>query len=82
MLLRREPRANLGEEGGGRLDALGSERVYKKAWELDRILDLFREERGEHFDPKMVDVFFDSLDEILEVRERYQDAQDLIELGE
>ncbi|HEU4965301.1 MAG TPA: HD domain-containing phosphohydrolase, partial [Bacilli bacterium] len=53
-------------------DALGSDRVYKKAWELDRILNLFREERGEHFDPKMVDVFFESLDKLLEIRNQYQ----------
>jgi response regulator RpfG family c-di-GMP phosphodiesterase len=54
-------------------DALGSDRVYKKAWELDRILNLFREERGSHFDPKLVDVFFSSLDELLRIKERYQD---------
>lgn len=58
-------------------DALGSDRVYKKAWELDRILNLFREERGEHFDPKMVDVFFDSLDQLLEIRNQYQDEYGL-----
>ncbi|MBO9599866.1 MAG: DUF3369 domain-containing protein, partial [Cohnella sp.] len=32
-------------------DALGSERVYKKAWELPEIIDLFKAERGKHFDP-------------------------------
>ncbi|MFC5451749.1 HD domain-containing phosphohydrolase [Paenibacillus aestuarii] len=56
-------------------DALGSERVYKKAWELDRILDLFREECGEHFDPKLVDVLFEQLPAILQVREAYSDTQ-------
>ncbi|BBH21458.1 hypothetical protein Back11_28030 [Paenibacillus baekrokdamisoli] len=54
-------------------DALGSERVYKKAWELDRILALFEEERGRHFDPDLVDVFMDNLPQILEVRENYVD---------
>lgn len=54
-------------------DALGSERVYKSAWEMDRILALFREERGIHFDPKLVDVFFASLDDLLKIKERYQD---------
>ena len=52
-------------------DALGSDRVYKRAWELERILDLFGEERGQHFDPRIVDVFFDNLPAILDVRERY-----------
>lgn len=54
-------------------DALGSERVYKKAWEIDRILKLFQEERGEHFDPEVVDVFIEQLPNILKVRDEYSD---------
>ncbi len=54
-------------------DALGSERVYKKAWELDRILNLFKEERGEHFDPKVVDTFFEQLTNIVKIRDAYSD---------
>jgi hypothetical protein len=52
-------------------DALGSDRVYKKAWELERILELFRQERGQHFDPDVVDAFFANLPAILNVREQY-----------
>ena len=33
-------------------DALGSDRVYKKAWKLDKILNLFKEEKGKQFDPQ------------------------------
>lgn len=54
-------------------DALGSDRVYKKAWELEKIYALFREERGEHFDPHLVDLFFENLDKILAVREAYKE---------
>ncbi len=54
-------------------DALGSDRVYKKAWELDRIVNLFKEERGQHFDPKVVDVFMEQLPKILKVRDAYKD---------
>lgn len=54
-------------------DALGSNRVYKKAWELDEIFELFKEERGKHFDPELVDLFFKHFDEINEVRLKYQD---------
>ncbi|MFB9752861.1 HD domain-containing phosphohydrolase [Paenibacillus hodogayensis] len=54
-------------------DALASDRVYKKAWELDRILNLFKEERGEHFDPAVVDVFFEQLPNILKIRDRFSD---------
>ncbi len=55
-------------------DALGHDRVYKKAWELDAILDLFKEERGRHFDPRLVDLFFDNLDRFLEIRDALQDT--------
>ncbi len=55
-------------------DALGSDRVYKKAWELERIINLFKEERGEHFDPQVVDAFLEQLPEILKVRDLYSDA--------
>ncbi len=56
-------------------DALGSERVYKGAWELEEILTYFRNERGHHFDPKLVDIFFDCLDEIIAIRDLYSDKK-------
>ena len=55
-------------------DALGSDRVYKKAWDDERIFTLFKEERGIHFDPKLVDIFFDNLDQFLKVREQFKDV--------
>lgn len=57
-------------------DALGSDRVYKKAWEDERIFTLFKEERGEHFDPRLVDIFFDHLDEFLAIRETFKDIHE------
>lgn len=54
-------------------DALASDRCYKKAWELDRIINLFKEERGNQFDPKLVDVFLENLDEMLVIKNRYND---------
>ncbi|WP_051321552.1 HD-GYP domain-containing protein [Chrysiogenes arsenatis] len=54
-------------------DALGSDRCYKSAWPLDRILNLFREERGQHFDPHLTDVFFDRLEEIVAIRDKFSD---------
>ena len=54
-------------------DALGHDRCYKKAWELDQILDLFTKERGGHFDPKLIDLFMLHLDTFLEIRDRFND---------
>ena len=54
-------------------DALGSDRVYKKAWPDDRIVKLFREERGKHFDPNLTDMFFDNIDKFYEIRDTFKD---------
>ncbi|RXJ58142.1 HD-GYP domain-containing protein [Candidatus Marinarcus aquaticus] len=54
-------------------DALGSDRCYKKAWDDERIFKLFKEERGKQFDPKLVDIFFEHLDEFLKIRETFKD---------
>ena len=55
-------------------DALGSDRVYKKAWDDEKIFALLKEERGKHFEPKLIDIFFENIDEILQVREEFQDT--------
>lgn len=54
-------------------DALGSDRCYKEAWSDERIFDLFQKERGEHFDPALVDIFFKHLDEFLLIRDKFKD---------
>lgn len=54
-------------------DALTHKRVYKDAWELDRVFDLIKEERGAQFDPQIVDIFFENLDQILEIKDQYPD---------
>jgi len=55
-------------------DALGSERCYKKAWPLDKILDLFKRETGKHFDPRLMALFMNNLDQFIAIRDRYQDT--------
>lgn len=54
-------------------DALGSPRVYKKPWVINDILNYFQEERGKHFDPVLVDILFENLDEFIGVKEKYID---------
>jgi len=55
-------------------DALGSDRVYKKAWEDERIFTLFKEEKGKHFDPKLIDLFFENLDDFKRIRDTFKDT--------
>jgi HD-GYP domain-containing protein (c-di-GMP phosphodiesterase class II) len=49
-------------------DALSSERCYKQAWHERRVLDTIRAESGGHFDPELVEIFFERLDEVREIR--------------
>lgn len=46
-------------------DALSSERPYKKAFPIPKCLGILDEERGQHFDPQIVDAFFARRTEIL-----------------
>ncbi len=54
-------------------DALGSDRCYKKAWPLEKVLELIRDQRGKHFDPDLVDLLLNNLPQFLAVRDRYKD---------
>jgi putative two-component system response regulator len=54
-------------------DAVLSERPYKPAYPLDEALDILRSGSGTQFDPRVVEVFFENLEEILEILERYRD---------
>ncbi|MGC8926549.1 MAG: GAF and HD-GYP domain-containing protein [Myxococcota bacterium] len=52
-------------------DALSSKRVYKEAWSEDRVLTTIKEESGKQFDPDMIEAFFDALDIIKNISEKY-----------
>jgi response regulator RpfG family c-di-GMP phosphodiesterase len=54
-------------------DALSSLRPYKEAWELPRILDYLRAERGQMFDPELVDALFFHLEEFLAIAKSLKD---------
>jgi response regulator RpfG family c-di-GMP phosphodiesterase len=47
-------------------DALASDRVYKKAWPLEKILKLLKEEKGKQFDPQLIQLFLDNIDRFLQ----------------
>lgn len=55
-------------------DVLGSARVYKEAWPLEKVLALFREERGRQFDPNLVDILFDHLSEFVSIGAELSDV--------
>ncbi|NOH98373.1 two-component system response regulator [Vibrio sp. 99-70-13A1] len=54
-------------------DALTSERPYKQAWSIEKAVSLLEEEKGQHFDPSLVDLFIENLPQILELKARFKD---------
>ena len=54
-------------------DALSPKRSYKEAWTEEKVLNVIKEERSKHFDPEVVDSFFDVLDVIRSIAQRYPD---------
>lgn len=54
-------------------DALSCERVYKKAWPIEKIIELIVFERGVHFDPTLVDLFMDNIDKFTAIALKYKD---------
>ena len=54
-------------------DAISSERPYKKAFPEDVTLKIVKEGIGKHFDPAVVNAFFDSLEDIKAIRSQYSD---------
>jgi putative two-component system response regulator len=56
-------------------DAITSKRVYKDAMNHEQTRNIIVSERGEHFDPRMVDVFLDVEDEFLAISSRYAEPE-------
>ncbi len=52
-------------------DALFSERVYKEAWDIEHVISWIAQQRGKHFDPQLVDIFLDSIDEFIAISEEF-----------
>lgn len=81
-----EKGAPLGRKGeeiplGGRIvavadvyDALSSKRVYKQAWDEQDVYDEMRKMSGTKFDPELVDIFFEVLPNIKQVKTLYPES--------
>ncbi|MBM6616590.1 HD domain-containing phosphohydrolase [Bacillus suaedaesalsae] len=55
-------------------DALSNDRIYKKAWKMEDVINYFREQRGKHFDPEIVDCLLSNLDEFIRINNLYKDV--------
>ena len=54
-------------------DALASERPYKKAFPEEKCLQIIGESAGSHFDPQVVEVFFQNIERIRNIRMKWRD---------
>ncbi len=54
-------------------DALTHKRIYKDSWELDDALRLIGEKSGIDFDPSLVDLFLENIDEMKGILDEYPD---------
>jgi putative two-component system response regulator len=55
-------------------DAVVTRRVYKVPFSNERAYEALREASGSHLDPRVVEAFFDSLDEVLQIQARFEEA--------
>lgn len=55
-------------------DALTSKRPYKEAFSLEKSYSIIKESSGTHFDPDLVNAFFESQDEIEKIYYEYREV--------
>ncbi len=55
-------------------DALTTKRPYKAAWSVNDAITEIKKECGAHFDPEIVAIFLQNIDEILNLKEQFSDT--------
>lgn len=54
-------------------DALTTDRVYRRAFDLTTALEMMREGRGTQFDAALLDTFFEAISDVLKIKEEHHD---------
>lgn len=55
-------------------DALVSKRPYKEAFSIEKTLKIMKDGQGKHFEPRLLDLFLENLDEVFAIQKKYGDA--------
>jgi putative two-component system response regulator len=58
-------------------DALTSKRPYKEPYPPEMVFDIIRRERGEHFDPRIVDIFMEHFQDLMNIRKAFGDIRQI-----
>ena len=53
-------------------DALTSKRPYKEAFSNEKSLEIMKEGSGKHFDPNLISIFFNNLDEVFAIQKKFK----------
>ena len=53
-------------------DALCSQRCYKESWDDDKVYAIIKKDSGSHFDPELVEVFFEITDILRAIQHKFQ----------
>lgn len=54
-------------------DALACKRCYKQPWPLDDIVNYFAQQSGKHFEPRLVDIFMENIEQFKMILNIYKD---------
>lgn len=52
-------------------DALANKRCYKDAWDKSEIIDYISSQKAKQFDPKLVEVFLENIDDFISIQKKY-----------
>ena len=54
-------------------DALSSKRPYKEAFPIEKCVNILKEGKGSHFEPRLVDLFLNCLDEAVAISRQFSE---------
>lgn len=54
-------------------DSLSHGRAHREGWSLDKTVEYMKEKRGSTFDPVLLDLFLENIDDFIEINKRYPD---------
>jgi putative two-component system response regulator len=55
-------------------DALTSKRPYKDPWSVEETIRYMKEQSGKHFEPKLIELLEQKLEDILAIKEQFKDS--------
>jgi response regulator RpfG family c-di-GMP phosphodiesterase len=54
-------------------DALTSKRPYKEAWSIEKAISFMKEQSGQHFDPKLIELFIEGIPKVQAIMDEFSD---------